>query len=174
MDYKIARGWLTKDEREFLKTTSERVSKSGHILNIGIEYGASIHCIRAGNQSAMLTAIDLVGRDKFEGEEHSVEWIKGDSGEIASDWMLPLDFIFIDGDHSYSGVMADIEFLPNLVTGGIVAFHDCYSWEDPGNPHKICPEVNHAVSNWFGDYGDYWQELKSVDSIRIFKKLGGL
>lgn len=37
----------------------------------------------------------------------------------------PLDFFFIDGDHSYEGVKADFELHSRTVRpGGIVAFHD--------------------------------------------------
>lgn len=36
-----------------------------------------------------------------------------------------LGLVYIDCDHSYEGVKADIEaWLPKLVTGGIMAFHD--------------------------------------------------
>jgi cephalosporin hydroxylase len=37
----------------------------------------------------------------------------------------PLDFLFIDGDHSYAGVKRDFEmFAPLVRAGGVVAFHD--------------------------------------------------
>jgi predicted O-methyltransferase YrrM len=37
----------------------------------------------------------------------------------------PLDFLFIDGDHSYEGVRKDFEMYSPLVRkGGIIAFHD--------------------------------------------------
>jgi len=37
----------------------------------------------------------------------------------------PLDFLFIDGDHSYTGVKSDFEmFAPLVRAGGVVAFHD--------------------------------------------------
>lgn len=37
----------------------------------------------------------------------------------------PLDFLFIDGDHSYEGVRRDFELYAPLVRpGGLVAFHD--------------------------------------------------
>jgi predicted O-methyltransferase YrrM len=40
----------------------------------------------------------------------------------------PLDFIFIDGNHSYEGVKSDFEmYSPFLRQGGIVAFHDIVS-----------------------------------------------
>jgi predicted O-methyltransferase YrrM len=36
-----------------------------------------------------------------------------------------LDFLFIDGDHSYKGVKKDFEMYSPLVRkGGIIAFHD--------------------------------------------------
>jgi predicted O-methyltransferase YrrM len=36
-----------------------------------------------------------------------------------------LDFLFIDGDHTYEGVKKDFEMYSSLVgTGGLIAFHD--------------------------------------------------
>ena len=37
----------------------------------------------------------------------------------------PLDFLFIDGDHSYEGVRRDfLDYGPMVRPGGLVAFHD--------------------------------------------------
>jgi len=37
----------------------------------------------------------------------------------------PVDFLFIDGDHTYAGVKSDFEFYSQLVRGGgIIALHD--------------------------------------------------
>lgn len=55
-----------------------------------------------------------------------------------------IDFLFIDGDHTYGGVKQDFEMYSPLVRkGGIVAFHDIGENEEGG------------VFN-------LWQELKSV------------
>lgn len=57
----------------------------------------------------------------------------------------PLDFLFIDGDHSYDGVKADFEMYSPLVRpGGMIAFHDI------ADRHK-------------SDYGvtQFWSEIKS-------------
>ena len=36
-----------------------------------------------------------------------------------------IDFLFIDGDHSYEGVKADFQTYKTLVrAGGLIAFHD--------------------------------------------------
>lgn len=57
-----------------------------------------------------------------------------------------LDFLFIDGDHSYEGVKSDFENYRNLVNkGGIIAFHDIV----PGLPELV------------GGVPKFWQEIKS-------------
>lgn len=56
-----------------------------------------------------------------------------------------IDFLFIDGDHSYDGVKRDFEMYAPLVrAGGLVAFHD------------IVPGPEAAV----GGVPRFWQEIK--------------
>ncbi len=58
----------------------------------------------------------------LEADSHSIE-TKSRVLEIIGD--NKLDFLFIDGDHSYEGVKKDFEdFSPLVRPGGIVAFHD--------------------------------------------------
>ena len=56
-----------------------------------------------------------------------------------------IDFLFIDGDHTYEGVKMDFEMYRSLVReGGMIAFHD------------IClapPEIGYEVE-------EYWTEIK--------------
>lgn len=55
-----------------------------------------------------------------------------------------VDFLFIDGDHSYRGVKSDYEMYSPLVrTGGIVAFHD-------------------IGKNEQGDCSRLWEEIKNT------------
>lgn len=52
-----------------------------------------------------------------------------------------LDFIFIDGDHSYEATLADIKnYWPKVKTGGIFAGHDIY-----------LPSVRRAIQEFFKD-----------------------
>jgi len=71
-------------------------------------------------------------------------WLSGDL----------LDFLFIDGDHSYEGVKADFEMYAPLVrAGGCIAFHD------------IVPDAmmrtGVASGSYVGGVPVYWQELKA-------------
>jgi hypothetical protein len=44
----------------------------------------------------------------------------------------PLDFLLIDGDHTYDGVKLDFEnFAPLVRPGGLIAFHDISEHHDP-------------------------------------------
>jgi MMP 1-O-methyltransferase len=57
--------------------------------------------------------------------------INMDSKQVAKGWTLPLGLLFIDGGHSYAAVRSDVTgFLPFVVPGGIVAFHDHPKTED--------------------------------------------
>jgi predicted O-methyltransferase YrrM len=55
------------------------------------------------------------------------------TSEVAArDWPLPLDLVFIDGDHSETACRLDWELWHPLVEpGGVVAFHDARGG-DPG------------------------------------------
>lgn len=55
----------------------------------------------------------------------------GPSETWAAVWRVPIDFLFIDGDHSYEGVKADIlGFSPHVRLGGVIAGHDYGPWPD--------------------------------------------
>jgi cephalosporin hydroxylase len=66
-----------------------------------------------------------------------------------------IDFLFIDGDHSYDGVAADFRFYSPLVTrGGLIAFHD------------IVPDYRQRFGRetvvMTGDVPRFWAELKAL------------
>ena len=55
------------------------------------------------------------------------------SEQIGKQWNRPIKMLFIDADHSYEGVKKDIAlFLPHVIPGGVVAFHDYANSNYPG------------------------------------------
>lgn len=77
---------------------------------------------------------------------HVINLIKCDSVSAAPRYEdKSLDFVFIDGLHTYEGVYADIEaYLPKVKDGGIICGHD-YGW--PGEPDPWA--VRRAVEDYF-------------------------
>ncbi len=68
------------------------------------------------------------------------------SAAAASIVEYPMDFIFLDGDHSRAGVEADIvAWLPHVRSGGTLAGHDYYTVEQHHHPG-----VREAVDAAFG------------------------
>jgi cephalosporin hydroxylase len=59
-----------------------------------------------------------------------------------------VDFLFIDGDHTYHGVKSDFDMYSPLVRkGGIVAFHDIGKNEE-GGCHRFWNEIKNAASGF--------------------------
>jgi hypothetical protein len=72
-----------------------------------------------GVSEAFLHNIRTAGVDKL------VFPIPMSSEEAAASFDQPVEFIFIDGDHSYEGVRLDLElWFPKIVEGGVLALHD--------------------------------------------------
>ena len=65
---------------------------------------------------------------EIKGNTHNPEYIEYVKQVVMASG--PVDFMFIDGDHSYEGVKADFyNFIPLLKSGGICAFHDILDTE---------------------------------------------
>ena len=175
-----AKGWLTKTERVYLFSAASIVPDSGAIVNIGVEYGASVVCMAEGNSETSIWAIDIDTSKWVGGIYENVKIEKGNSHDIVLELFqsvphIFIDLLFIDGDHSYDGVKKDLPWLSFVRFGGTVIFHDCYEWppEPPQTPRSVSPEVNRAVSDWWltEQSRGRWYEAESVDSMRVFKRI---
>ena len=85
------------------------------------------------------------------GDSHSPDTI----ASIHRQWPNGFDLVFIDGDHSYSGVRADTISYADLVKpGGLLAFHDIVpSFADRYGVQTLAD---------VGGVPVWWQEVKSV------------
>lgn len=110
-----------------------------HILEIGVYSGGSfaLWCALASGKKIGIDNGSIGGPihqhiADFQGRFGQVEVIKGDSHhESTKEEVLsrlqgePLDFLFLDGDHTLAGVSLDYQMYAPLVrSGGWIGFHD--------------------------------------------------
>jgi cephalosporin hydroxylase len=129
--------------------------------------GTSFLLARAASPRATIVLIDPAfdgartgALQRFAGPQQTVVCIGGSSTDPAVRRGLeralaerPLDFLLIDGDHSYEGVATDLGLYSPLVRpGGLVAFHDIL----PDHGARGEP-----TGNWSGGVPRLWGELKT-------------
>ena len=108
--------------------------KAGEIyLEIGVKYGKSftVACFAAA-EGVNLVGIDIEDfeerRNYFKtlGLTNYITFIHGESTRVAKIWSSPIKLLFIDGNHTYESVSADIGAWAKFVPlGGVILFHDC-------------------------------------------------
>lgn len=102
----------------------------------------NVHFIRGDSHSNIIfnhfLDVMYIGKGMYVNLEEKV---------IQYDKVNPIDFLFIDGDHSYEGVKQDFEmYAPFVRPGGIIAFHDINDTE------------RHRERNVY--VGKFWNEIK--------------
>ncbi len=93
-------------------------------------YAIDPHTVTDWNDPEAVASLEMMRENmrKFKVEDY-VEIIRDYSGNAAKNWTLPIDLLFIDGDHSYEGVKSDWEaFAPHVNPFGVVVFHDT-TWD---------------------------------------------
>jgi cephalosporin hydroxylase len=152
------------------------------VLEIGTMRGGTLLLFtRVAADDALLVTVDLSDetRREFGGDNHAanaplyrafargtqrVEFIAGDSHEPDTTKRItdtlegrPVDFLFIDGDHTYDGVRSDYEMYSPLVRpGGLIAFHD------------IVDGPEDAV----GGVPKFWREIKTESTCELVQDWG--
>ena len=111
------------------------------LVEIGIfEGGSAVRLRQVIHPEGMLTLIDPFVPDSISGMQGSywisrvivnrcrrghVEFIRDFSFNVVKNWTRPLDFVFIDGDHSEKATRQDFEDWERHVRpGGVILFHD--------------------------------------------------
>ena len=137
-----------------------------NILEIGTSRGGTLYLFaRMTDRSAKLISIDIHQNfnklvDTFPRGKQEIILIEADSNnratieKIADHFPDGIDFLFIDGDHSYDGVRLDFEFYsPFIKPGGMIAFHDIV--EDNESRYGV------VTGGWAGGVPQLWEEIKS-------------
>ena len=164
--------WQDRLELTWLLKILEEL-KAGVIMEIGTAKGGTLFLFtRASEDDALIISLDLpgglfgggypawmsylfrsFGRDHqtihlVRGDSHSLDAVNEVRGALKG---RKIDFLFIDGDHTYEGVKRDFEtYSPFVRKGGIVAFHDiCASGEGVGVQR-------------------FWEEIRQIYQTKVF------
>ena len=124
-----------------------------------------------------LYCIDPVLQPDFErrlkkfGFEDLIEFIAKRSDDVDPRSLPPIDFLFIDGDHSYKGARNDFaNFFPRVTAGGYVAIHDYF----PDSPSKEMlwwgPNILAKQLRRDFDFGDSFVVDTAFSSLALFRK----
>jgi cephalosporin hydroxylase len=163
--------------RALLAILSER--KLAVIVEIGTASGGNLFLFtRVAAENALIVSIDLpAGRfgggypswriplyRAFAGPRQTLHLIRGDShapetvAKLAAILLgRKIDFLFVDGDHTYQGVSQDFKlYHPFVNPGGLIAFHDIveHSSETQCNVNRFWRQIktrfNHMeiVEDW--------------------------
>lgn len=103
----------------------------GPIVSIDPHTAPSVTDPMLGDQASSYG--DFLAALRNSGLERQVEVHRSLSSEAARGWSRPIRFLWIDGDHTYSGAKLDFDlFSPFLADGAIVALHDTlHEFEGP-------------------------------------------
>jgi predicted O-methyltransferase YrrM len=170
---------LAGSEAELFQATLAGASGLG--VEIGCLDGFSSVVILASAPNLHLTSIDPLIPDSMEpslrGTESRLrsnlsafsgrwEFIKDYSQNV--EWNSQLDFLFIDGDHTYEAVLRDyMKWTSYLKVGGILAIHDSRMHRPGGAKFHVGPS---KVANERIYDRPEWTIVGEVFSLTIAKK----
>lgn len=123
---KLPNGAFSEYDMEAIYPALKKLGKESVYLEVGVRNGRSLAWARQWSKG------DVYGID-INNELHAghpmlkkVNFIHAASNDAVKRWTLPIDVLFIDGDHTYEGVKDDWDnFSPFVKPGGVVYFHDC-------------------------------------------------
>ena len=166
---------LQFDEAAFLFRLV-RSKPTARIVEIGRFYGGSAFLFAvASDDESRVTSIDIAPQNdallqtalKKSGLAHKVKLIVGNSAatEARADFY---DLIFVDGDHSYEGVVKDYEHWKKAIkSGGCLALHNAAAArahaEAMAGPVRLVGEI--AVRD-----AQYFKREPDVGSLAIFTR----
>ena len=143
-------GWLTVDEARTLYDAARACTGRGAIVEIGSWKGKSTIVLARGSRagsSVPVYAVDPHADYRFEefranveraGVAELVRPIRSLSQPAADSFDEPIELLFVDGSHDERLVREDAEkWLPKVVDGGFVAFHDT-TWH--AGPRRVVGE----------------------------------
>jgi cephalosporin hydroxylase len=146
------------------------------IIEVGTARGGTLFLFARVANPEMILSIDLsLFKRGYEfwkiplfnsfGKKHVIKLINADSHNVETLARVrtllkgkEVDFLFIDGDHTYQGVKKDFQNYSSLVRkGGIVAFHDIV---------KHAPKTNCHVDKFWSEIKKSYRHVEIIEDKR--------
>lgn len=151
-----------------LKNIVEQLPKNAIIIQIGAYIGLSTMAMLEQRQDLFIFSVDIKphNTERFnliqaDLPANNVVRTLGDSSATGKHWPIKCNFLFIDGDHRYPAVKADLGiWIPKVKKSGLVAFHDYIL-----PPYPTQSRVQIAVDEDMTDY----EEIMFVDRLKVFR-----
>ena len=188
VDYCVDRPVLMAQVRSEILGLGEIIKAQAPVrsLEIGTNYGGTLLLLCSlSAPDAQIISIDLPsGRfgggypkrkiplyRQFPKSGQQLHLIRGDSppsrnqsARRARPQNQPLDYLFLDGDHTYEGVRQDFEMYSPLVrSGGIIAFHDIA---------KHAPDSGCDVDKFWNEIKTHYRHQEFIENPK--QGLGGI
>ena len=156
------------------------------ILEIGTARGGTLYLwIQAAIADATIVSVDLPGGEfggaypacrvpfyqSFARSGQTLKLLRKDSHKVETRAEVvkifdnkPIDFAFIDGDHTYDGIKADFHDYGSLVRpGGLIGFHDIL-------PRPDLPDIQ--VDRFWNEVRDKYDSMELIGSEGSGRKIG--
>ncbi len=171
-------------------STAERAAIARHArgkascVEIGVWHGVNTRNIReVMAATAVLTGVDpfppgrlgfsfpmiIAKHECARSRRGTFRLLRCTSAEAAARWTAPIDFLFVDGDHSYEALRADWEgWSPHLLPGGIACLHD--SRPTAARPIHAAGSVRFTDEVILKD--PRFEVLESVETLLVLRRRG--
>lgn len=129
--------------------------------------GASDRVIYSRALSTMNKSLKeaFVDNMKRHGVLDVVHPLEGYSYDFVAGFKDKIDLLFIDGAHEYDAVLQDYEqWSPLVRPGGMIAFHDVVTEDNPDPAGPIMVAKKHIFDN------PLWADVKLVDALLVARK----
>lgn len=120
VELELPTGWFSAYDMECIYPMLIKSKKADLYLEIGVDRGRSLAFAKRYFKGDVF-GMDIkdLGGSKVKG----ANFIRSDANLV--DWTLPINILFIDGNHDYPEVKKDwVKYSPFVVKGGWVFFHD--------------------------------------------------
>jgi predicted O-methyltransferase YrrM len=178
-------GYLTMEEVGAIKKLAKDLPDRALCVNIGAGVGTSALALLETRRDVRLITVDITmgphphgglvnettALDQAEiAYKNRYRQICGDSVEVADQVEHKVDYVFVDGCHTYEHARDDIETWASKINdGGVIAVHDyCLHERFKTRDMKYhWPEVKLAVDDTIIAWG--WEEILHIDSIGAWR-----